>query len=309
MDHSLPGVCAFLIHTSAGSIGYTGDLRFHGRRKKETEKFVARCGDAGLDYMLCEGTRVDTRSSPTEMDVEEDAGQIIRGTGQLAVVSYPIRDMDRFLSLYNAAIDSGRDMVIDFKQAYLLKLFEESDENSGVYPRLDDPRIKLFMPRMGKCVAGSKLGDDKHLLKNDYQHKWKKGIIDEKAEHITYKDVAGDQKKYVIYCSDFNLQQLIDIKPKEGSAYIHSSTEPFSDEMELDHDRIRRWLAHFGLIKSAESWVTLHVSGHGTGDQIRRVITESNPKRLVPIHTEQSDVFRYWHDDVIASSNGSHIRL
>ena len=34
VDHSIPGVDAFILHTSSGSIANTGDLRFHGRRSK-----------------------------------------------------------------------------------------------------------------------------------------------------------------------------------------------------------------------------------------------------------------------------------
>jgi ribonuclease J len=58
VDHSIPGVVGFIIHTSKGSIAYTADLRYHGRRKSDTEKFVERCGSSGLDYLLCEGTRI-----------------------------------------------------------------------------------------------------------------------------------------------------------------------------------------------------------------------------------------------------------
>jgi ribonuclease J len=43
VDHSLPGACAFIMHTSMGSIGYTGDIRFHGRRRADTEKFIDQC--------------------------------------------------------------------------------------------------------------------------------------------------------------------------------------------------------------------------------------------------------------------------
>ena len=312
VDHSLPGACAFIIHTSAGSIGYTGDLRFHGRRGGETEKFVRRCGKAELDYMLCEGTRVDVRSSPTEQDVEDDASEIIRGTENLAVVSYPVRDLDRFLSMYNAAVASGREMVIDFKQAYLLKLFEKSRGGRGAYPGLGDPHLRLFMPRMGKGLAGAgeaPWGDK--LLMEDYGNRWEKDIIsDNDIGRVTYRDLGRGQKRYVLYCSDFRLQQLVDIRPKKGSSYIHSSTEPFSDEMVLDHDRIKRWLHHFGLIEGEKSWNALHVSGHGTGDQIKRVVKESGAKRVVPIHTERADYFRYWHDGVIAgSSNGGRIEM
>ena len=62
VDHSISGVHAFILHTSDGSIGNTADLRFHGRRKDDTEKFVERCGESDLDILLCEGTRVDKTS-------------------------------------------------------------------------------------------------------------------------------------------------------------------------------------------------------------------------------------------------------
>lgn len=310
VDHSLPGACGFMIHTSAGSIAYTGDLRFHGRHKKKTERFVDTCGSEKPDYMLCEGTRVDVGSSPTEESVKEDAADIMLNTKGLSVVSYPVRDLDRFLSLYNAAVRSGREMLIDFKQAYLLRLFESSEESKGAYPRLDDPNIKVFLPRMGKCLAGAEKGtwDDKLLMK-DYSDQWKKDLIDSVAGQATHADVRAAQKKYVLYCSDWNLQQLIDVKPEEGSSYIHSSTEPFSDEMELDHNRIKRWLHHFGLIKDEGSWTSLHVSGHGTGDQIEKVVRGSNAKKLIPIHTELGNRFEHWHDGVIYGENGGRVEI
>jgi len=49
VDHSIPGVHAFILHTADGSIGNTADLRFHGRRKDDTEKFVERCAESDLD--------------------------------------------------------------------------------------------------------------------------------------------------------------------------------------------------------------------------------------------------------------------
>src|SRR5206468_8894718 len=58
VDHSLPGVCGFIFHTSKGSIGYTGDIRFHGRRESTTKDFVEKCGRSDIDILLCEGTRI-----------------------------------------------------------------------------------------------------------------------------------------------------------------------------------------------------------------------------------------------------------
>jgi ribonuclease J len=58
VDHSLPGVSGFIIHTSNGLIGYTADIRFHGRRQKDSEEFVENCSNSDLKILLCEGTQI-----------------------------------------------------------------------------------------------------------------------------------------------------------------------------------------------------------------------------------------------------------
>jgi len=40
VDHSLPGATAYLIHTTEGTILYTGDFRFHGYLNEATERMV-----------------------------------------------------------------------------------------------------------------------------------------------------------------------------------------------------------------------------------------------------------------------------
>jgi ribonuclease J len=94
------------------------------------------------------------------------------------------------------------------------------------------------------------------------------------------------------------LQELIDIRPKENSNYIRSSTEPFDDEMELDQMRVKRWLFHFGLLNKDLRWNHIHISGHGSGDQIRSIIDGSKSKALIPIHTEHVEYYKKWHPQV-----------
>lgn len=84
VDHSLPGVCGFIIHTSTGSVGYTGDISYHGRRRSDTEKFVERCGTSDMKVLLCEGTRINENLSKTELDVSLRLTNLIRNTGILS---------------------------------------------------------------------------------------------------------------------------------------------------------------------------------------------------------------------------------
>ena len=74
--------------------------------------------------------------------------------------------------------------------------------------------------------------------------RWANEFIDY-DNHVDHRDVSQNQKEMIFYCSDFQIQQLIDVRPKENSTYLRSSTEPFDDEMELDQRRVKRWLDTF----------------------------------------------------------------
>lgn len=297
IDHSLPGVCGFIFHTSSGSIGYTADIRFHGRKSFDTQRFVDLCGDSNLDVLLCEGTRIQEQYSKTELDVESDVVSIVNGTPNLVVCSYPTRDLDRFLSFYNAAVISNRDIVIDLKQAYLLKLFHASNICKGLYPSPDDKRIKIYIPRKVWGLIDKDISYwTKKLILADYDN-WADEFIDYN-NHVDHRDVSAHQKEMIFYCSDFQLQELIDIRPTENSVYIRSSTEPFDDEMKLDQGRVKKWLVHFGLLDKESQWRQIHVSGHGSGDQIKKIIEGANSKRLIPIHTEHEEYHKKWHPSV-----------
>jgi len=308
LDHSIPGVSGFIFYTSNGSIGYTADIRFHGRRSSDTQRFVDKCGKSNLDMLLCEGTRIHENFSNTELDVENDVKKIIDNTKNLVICSYPTRDLDRLLSFYNATAESGRYLVIDLKQAYILKLFQTSEFWKNIYPNPMNKGIKIYIPkkRWGLIDKDQSLWSRKLLLE-DYDN-WADEFIDY-DNAVNYRDVSTNQKDMIFYCSDFQLQELIDIRPLENSSYIRSTTEPFDDEMKLDQDRVKRWLIHFGLIKNESEWNHIHVSGHGSGDQIRNVIEGSKSKTLVPIHTEHEEYHKKWHNNVTEVSLNQSINI
>jgi len=297
VDHSIPGVHAFILDTSEGTIANTGDLRFHGRRKSDTEKFVEVCSKSDLDLLLCEGTRVDKPPSQTEYDVETTVEKIINQTKNLVICGYPIRDLDRLLSFYNAAKNSGRYLVVDLKQAYLLKLFDLSSTLKGKYPSPHDPNLKIYIPK-GKwgLIDKDLIKFSRRQLLMDYDE-WQKEFLDY-PNAIDYRDVLKNQKDFVFYCSDFKLQELIDIKPKEGSSYIRSLTEPFDTEMELKEETIKNWFKHFGIITKTRDWNQIHVSGHADGIQIKNVIEGTDSKKLIPIHTKHEEYHQKWHKNV-----------
>jgi ribonuclease J len=85
----------------------------------------------------------------------------------------------------------------------------------------------------------------------------------------------------------WEINQLSDVEV-EGSIWIKSSCEPFCEEMELDEERKRNWLEHFGIPE-----YSAHASGHASGEEIREMIRKISPEKVIPIHTEKPDLFPF----------------
>ncbi len=280
VDHSLPGSTAFIIHTSEGAVVYTGDLRFHGRRQAETEKFVSAAAEAKPVALISEGTRVKDRKSETEQQVEDKASEIAADTKSLAIANYPVRDVDRMQSFHNAAAKSGRILVIDMKQAHILDLFAKAGISSI---RTDDPNIAIYAQRKDWGLVGRK-DYAEHIIEQDYEG-WEREYLRRK-NCLNCLDIRVRQKDFIFYCNFFQLKDLIDVKPAPGSSYIRSVCEPFSEEMEMDYQKVMNWLSHFGLPLHQT-----HASGHASGEELAGMIGKINPQTLFPVHTEYPRYF------------------
>src|SRR5690606_6047076 len=178
-----------------------------------------------------EGTRISETFSKTEFEVEQDVKTVVNKTKELVVCSYPTRDLDRLLSFYNAAKESERDLVIDLKQAYLLKLFQTSEHWRKVFPRPDDKRIKINIPRKSWGLISKDIDYwTANQLMQDYD-KWEREFLDYQNA-TNYQEIAAHQNDLLFYCSDYPLQQLSDMRPEGGSDSVRSLTAPIDDTMQ-----------------------------------------------------------------------------
>jgi ribonuclease J len=77
--------------------------------------------------------------------------------------------------------------------------------------------------------------------------------------------------------------------------------------MEIDHERFINWLNHFGL-----PMYQIHSSGHMMPTELRETIGQVKPKRLLPIHTEQPELYRLFVKDITeveTPTKGSTVNL
>ncbi len=331
VDHSLPGAAAYIIHTSAGTIAYTGDLRFHGKHPEYTREFVEKAASEDIDLLITEGTRVArkqdmekertegdyTNTTPddfrTEGDIEAGVSAYISGVKKgMVIVNFPERDIDRLMSFYRAAVDSDRILAVTPQQAMIMSgLYEKELLKRGedIADPLTDEHLRIFVKRAGYgeiCERNRSAADT--WMADYYNLGYRDFIVDHEDRIVCWKDLRAEPERYVLSLNNYQIVELIDLKPPEGSLYIKSSTEPFDKEMELDWKKMTRWLDRFGLFRGMR---TAHVSGHASRDEIKEMVEAIGPRAVMPIHTtdEGVETFKKWFDNVVEMSYGDSYEM
>lgn len=242
---------------------------------KEPEKSEDATSEKnGPIALIVEGTRMspkETRQNYSEPEVQKHATEIVASTDKIVFANRYSRDLDRFKSFYKATTKNHRTLVISPKSAHLLSKLQNDKHLNLPDPSKDDSiRVYYKRKKTGKY-------DDK-----DY-FEWERKFLDKK---ITSQEIRKNQKELVMDLDFYQLTELIDIRPHRGSHFIHSMSEPFSEE-DIEDKIMHNWIKHFGL-----QFHQLHASGHMNRKQIVDLISKIEPKRIFPVHTENQNLFK-----------------
>jgi ribonuclease J len=273
VDHSVPAAYGFIVHTSEGTLVYTGDLRVHGTRPQMTDDFIERARQEKPDALLAEGTNLIGATLTTEAEVESKISSVIGASSKLVLADFSNVDVDRFRTFHKVAKQNGRTLAISLRQAHLLsKLAHEG--------RIDIPDV----------------AHDENVLvyqrsKKRY-YEWEKNVLSFKSV-VEASDIKRMQSKTVLVSSASSFKELVDIRPEPGSCFILSISEPFNEEQEFEFERVVNWLDHFGL-----PMYHVHCSGHIMPDQLKAALARIGPKRVYPIHTEHPELYAKFVSEV-----------
>jgi ribonuclease J len=263
----VPFAYGFLIRTSEGTLAYTGDFRHHGPRAQDTHAFLRAAAEENPAGLLIEGTRAgpDTRRNLTESGVRSEVDRLLeRHEGLALACTYP-RDVDRLMTLHAAAHAAGRELVVSARTAHLL---------ASVASRWAGP---------GLPVPGTSEGIVVYQRKKKRFYEWEKPYLD---AALSAEDVRSSRKGYLLALDLMHFTELIDLRPPSGTPFIHSMSEPFSED-DVDDHVMHNWLDHFGL-----SFHQMHASGHASEGELFEIIRSVDAKTVYPIHTEHADAFR-----------------
>ncbi len=328
VDHSVPGASFFLVEGKDGKrVLYTGDFRFHGVFEHLTSEAKKLLEGLAPDALLSEGTRIESDHQDREEDVYEGTRSTVKATKGLVLADWGWKDATRFLTMQRAASSAGRRLLVNAKVAYLLNRLSRVDpafrpieayENVGVYfPR---KRSLLYSPA-------------------DYQEKWMLGYKDQWDERdkesvaryfsseegprvppetlvhwengVRAPTVRKNPEKYVVMCSFFELNELFDLDPPQGSHYIKSSCEPFNDEMDIDQVKLGNWLEQWSIGSDlGDRDAHHHTSGHVSGQDLEGFFRLVRPKSLFPVHTLYPQRFEErFKGDVVLPKHGETVTI
>ena len=134
VDHAAPDSRALLVEGDGKRLLYTGDLQAHGRTGFRSERLLLDERVQSVDWLLCEGTTLGssggTHGLASEADVEGELLDLAEANPEkLLAVAASGQNVDRLVSCYKAARHSGRQLVIDPHQAYVLYKLAELSSN------------------------------------------------------------------------------------------------------------------------------------------------------------------------------------
>jgi ribonuclease J len=254
VTHSMPDCVAVVVRTPQGVLLHTGDFKVD-QTPLDGEAFdlhrFAQLGSEGVLAMFCDSTNIDRRGyTGSEAEVEDAFEEIFTSTaGKIVVATFAS-------SLYRIQIIVDLAAQFDRKVAFVGR---GMIENSQIAQRLGflhlptgvaikDADVRIFPAQDVVCIATGSQGEPNAALSR----------------------IAIDDHRFV--------------ELKEGDRVVLSARAIPGNEKAIG--RVMNHVARRGVDIVTEANKHVHVSGHGSEEELKLVLALVRPKYFVPIHGE-----------------------
>jgi len=275
VDHSAFGSSAFLIEADGKKVFYTGDFRAHGNKPKTYYKLLKDEKLKHLDALLIEGTTLGgghKDSLLSEADVDIKMTELFKTQQDVSFVIASGSNIDRFVGLFKATKRAKKELVIDLYQYYLLNKLKELRPDSKLPPFKGD-HIRIYYNKSHSKKIVDNLGEQ--LL---YKYKNRK---------ISKEELCENRKNLVLRLSLCEMEKLAKIIQKkeslENAVLLYSMWSGYLEKQ----TSFQKFSETFNI-----PIIKIHSSGHAYKKDLIRLIEELNPKKVIPIHTLNADIFQ-----------------
>lgn len=281
VDHSAFDAYALVADAEGQRLLYTGDLRAHGRKAGTFERMVNE-PPAKVDTLLLEGTRVsqgekDGRSTMTEEDVEHEVASVCRETDGAVLACYSPQNVDRLVSFYKAARNSGRELVMDLYAAAIAAATGNPNITQGSWPG-----VRVYVPE-----------SQRRKVKRTGEFDRVNAIG---GSRIKAEELAERASSLVV---TFRISMLDELARAGVLHHAQAVWSMWRGYLEQEGDRTRELLAEVGVPLRIE-----HASGHATAADLQELAQAVKAKHVVPIHTVGPERFMELFDNVEPHTDG-----
>lgn len=265
-DHSALDAYMFLIEAGGKKILFTGDFREHGIAGEKTtlEKMINKYIKE-VDVLITEGTMLsrieEAKHNPirTEKDLGKCARELFRANKE-SVILVSSTNLDSIMEFYHA-LPWEMGFVCD---AYQAKLILTAMEDKGKYYAGYRPEMIHERPRQIYIIGPMEgLGKSQGCYQADFSILKTKGFAMLAREN---KPIFREK-----------LEEMID------PLIIYSKWAGYLEGNHAD-PKIKDFIGNHRM-------KVLHTSGHAYVETIEKVIRMTNPKVIVPMHTECAEDF------------------
>jgi ribonuclease J len=253
LTHSAPEMQAIMIRTAVGNVLHTGDWKFDPDPvvgHLSDEALLKKYGEEGVTALVCDSTNVfNPGVSGSEGDLRKSLIDIIAGCPKMVVVTTFASNIARIDTLVHAAEKAGRRVVLSGRSLH--RIYDAAQQSGyllDVKPFVDERDIGKYKKEEILVIATGCQGEPLAAVSKMATN-----------NHHSIKLATGDTVIFsskIIPGNDKRIYRLFNI-------FVKSKIEVIT---ERDH--------------------FVHVSGHPSVDELKRMYELVKPKVAIPVHGE-----------------------
>lgn len=281
VDHSAFDAYGLLIEADGKRVYYSGDFRAHGRK---SGLFEAMVGDPpqDVDVLLMEGTTIGRTGTgkgfASEVDLEAAFVQAFAKTEGIHFVWASAQNIDRIVTIFRAAKRTNRLFIIDLYTAVVL---EATGRDS--IPQSFWTGVRLYTPEsQRRLIVRNALFED--LRRHSENRVFPEALADLRGRAVMlFRPMMS---------RDHGVRSVL-----VGSRLTYSMWQGYLKDGSTQ--QIRDWLDENQIPLEV-----IHTSGHASVADLRRFAVALAPRRLVPIHSFETERFGEFFDNVTLRKDG-----
>jgi ribonuclease J len=252
VNHSIPGCLAIAIHTGAGTVLHTGDIKLDqsplGDRPTDLPG-MSRLGDSGVDLFLCDSTNSEIPGvGPSESEIGPNMHRLIRGAEGRVIVACFASNVARVQQIIDASVALGR--KVSFVGRSMVRNMGIAKE-LGYLTVADDDVIDIGAAEM---------------------------MAPERVTLVT----TGTQGEPMAALSRMSRGEHRSITLTSGDLIIMSSSQiPGNEEAIFG---VLDALAKIGARVVTNAQARVHVSGHAYAGELLFLYNGVRPRNVMPVH-------------------------